>query len=124
VGHRLVILDEPKPFNPPSIPMNTRRTAVETPEQVIDHLRSLIAEAEKTIGSNFSEDAAESLSSLRERLGDIKEKVNDGVIFAREKIVAGAKQADSVIRTHPYETLAIALGVGVLLGVFLRRNED
>jgi ElaB/YqjD/DUF883 family membrane-anchored ribosome-binding protein len=104
--------------------MSTRRTTAETPEQVVEHLRSLIAEAEKAIGTNFSEDAEETLSSLRERLGVIKEKVADGVTFAREKIVTGAKQADSVIRTHPYESLAIALGVGVLLGVFLRRSED
>ncbi len=104
--------------------MNTRRTAVETPEQVIDHLRSLVAEAEKAIGSNFSEDTEGKLSALRERLGEIKEKVEDGVTFAREKVVAGAKQADSAIRSHPYESLAIALGVGVLLGVFLRRSED
>jgi len=107
-----------------TIPMNTRRTSIETPEPVNDHLRSLIAEAEKTMGTNFSQEAAESLSSVRERLSDIKEKVEDGVTFAREKIVAGARQADTAIRMHPYETIAIALGVGVLLGVLLRRKED
>jgi len=31
--------------------------------------------------------------------------------------------ADSAIRAHPYESLAIALGVGVLLGALLRRNH-
>lgn len=104
--------------------MTTRRTSVETPEQVIDHLRSLIAEAEKTIGSTLAEDADETLSSFRERFGDLKEKLSDSVSFARERITSGARQADSTIRTHPYETLAIALGVGVLLGVLLRRRED
>jgi ElaB/YqjD/DUF883 family membrane-anchored ribosome-binding protein len=104
--------------------MSMRRSTADTPEQVLEHLRSLIAEAEKAIGTNFSEDAEETLSSLRERLAGIKEKVDDGVTFAREKITAGAKQADSVIRLHPYESIAIALGVGVLLGVFLRRGED
>ncbi len=103
--------------------MITKRT-IETPEQIIDHLRSLIAEAEKAMGSNFTGDADEKLSSLRDRLGDLKEKVQEGVTFAREKIVTGAKQADSTIRSHPYESLAIALGIGVLLGVFLRRSED
>jgi ElaB/YqjD/DUF883 family membrane-anchored ribosome-binding protein len=104
--------------------MSTKRTSLETPEQLVDHLRSLIAEAEKALSSSFTENAEERLSSLRERLGDLKEKVQDGVTFAREKIVTGAKQADSTIRDHPYESLAIALGIGLLLGIFLRRSED
>lgn len=103
--------------------MITRKTAIETPEQVVEHLRSLIAEAEKTLGSNMSEGTEDKLSSLRDRLADMKEKVEDGLSIAREKIVIGAKQADSAIRTHPYESLAIALGVGVLLGAVLRRNN-
>jgi len=104
--------------------MSTRRSTAETPEQVVDHLRSLIAEAERALGSNFAKDGEEAMSSLRESLADLKEKVNDGVTFAREKIVAGAKQADTTIRAHPYESIAIALGIGVLLGVFLRRSQD
>lgn len=103
--------------------MITRKTAIETPEQVVEHLRSLIAEAERTLGANIGEGAEDKLSSLRERLVDMKEKVEDGLGIAREKIVIGAKQTDTAIRAHPYESLAIALGVGVLLGALLRRNN-
>jgi ElaB/YqjD/DUF883 family membrane-anchored ribosome-binding protein len=103
--------------------MNTRKTTLETPEQVIDHLRSLIAEAERTLGSNLEDGGQEKLGALRERLGEIKGKVEDGITAAREKICAGARQTDMTIRNHPYESLAIALGVGVLLGAVLRRNN-
>ena len=39
------------------------------------------------------------------------------------KVVAGARATDETIRAHPYESLAIALGVGVLLGALIRRNS-
>lgn len=103
--------------------MSTKKAATETPEQIVEHLRSLIAEAEKTLGSELAEGAGEKLHSLRERLAETKEKVEHGLAVAREKVVEGAKQADTAIRAHPYESLAIALGVGVLLGALLRRNH-
>lgn len=103
--------------------MCARKANFESPEQVVDHLRSLIAEAEKTLGSNLAEGSAEKLGALRERLADVKERVEEGFTVAREKICAGARQADTTIRAHPYESLAVALGIGVLLGALLRRNH-
>jgi ElaB/YqjD/DUF883 family membrane-anchored ribosome-binding protein len=37
-------------------------------------------------------------------------------------VVAGAKAADQIIRKHPYESIGIALGVGLLIGVLVRRK--
>lgn len=102
--------------------MSTRKAA-ESPEQLVENLRALIAEAEKTLGSELAEGAEDKLASLRERFSDAREKVEHAFSVAKEKVVAGAKQTDSAIRSHPYESLAIALGVGVLLGAFLRRNK-
>lgn len=41
---------------------------------------------------------------------------------AEEKAVERAKAADKVIREHPYQTIGIAFGLGVLLGVLARRK--
>ena len=41
---------------------------------------------------------------------------------AEEKAVERAKAADKVIRTHPYQTIGIAFGVGLLVGFLARRN--
>ena len=103
--------------------MSTRKATSDSPEQVVENLRALIAEAEKTLGSNLAEGAEDKLSSLRERFADARDKVEHALSVAKEKVVAGAKQTDSAIRSHPYESIAIALGVGVLLGAFLRRNK-
>jgi ElaB/YqjD/DUF883 family membrane-anchored ribosome-binding protein len=42
---------------------------------------------------------------------------------AEEKAAEKAKAADKVVRTYPYQTIGIALGVGVLLGIFARRGQ-
>lgn len=40
-----------------------------------------------------------------------------------EKAVNGVKAADHAIRTNPYPTLGIALGVGVVLGILIGRRS-
>ncbi len=41
---------------------------------------------------------------------------------AEEKAVERAKAADRVIRDHPYQTIGIAFGLGLLIGVLARRK--
>ncbi len=41
---------------------------------------------------------------------------------AEEKAVERAKAADRVIRDHPYQTIGLALGLGVLIGILARRK--
>jgi len=97
--------------------------SAESPEQLVANLRSLLADAEKSLGEGLVEGGESKLEALRERLVSARETAEHLFSSAKEKVVAGAKQTDSAIRSHPYESLAIALGVGVLLGAFLRRNK-
>ena len=41
---------------------------------------------------------------------------------AEEKALESAKAADKVIRTHPYQTVGIAFGLGLLIGFLARRK--
>lgn len=41
---------------------------------------------------------------------------------AEETAVERAKAADKVIRTHPYQTIGVAFGVGLLIGFLARRR--
>jgi ElaB/YqjD/DUF883 family membrane-anchored ribosome-binding protein len=95
----------------------------DSPEELLEQLRELVAEAEKTISEGLSEGAEGRLSNLRDRLQSAREQAMEAFTSARHKVVAGAKQADATIRSHPYESLAVALGVGVLLGALLRRRS-
>jgi ElaB/YqjD/DUF883 family membrane-anchored ribosome-binding protein len=41
---------------------------------------------------------------------------------AEEKAKESAKAADRVVRDHPYQTIGIAFGLGLLIGVLARRK--
>jgi ElaB/YqjD/DUF883 family membrane-anchored ribosome-binding protein len=101
-----------------------KTTTVESPEQIIENLRTLITEAEKTLGAAFTEGAEDQLGELRDRLESARDTAENFLAAARKKVTAGAKQADATIRAHPYESLAVALGVGVLLGALLARKSS
>jgi ElaB/YqjD/DUF883 family membrane-anchored ribosome-binding protein len=45
------------------------------------------------------------------------------VQLAEEKAVERAKAADRVIRDHPYQTVGLAFGLGLLIGVLVFRRK-
>ncbi|MEO5959519.1 MAG: hypothetical protein ABIZ49_10530 [Opitutaceae bacterium] len=96
----------------------------ETPEQLIEHISRLMAEAEAMITGPLAEEAGSKLSNIKERLESAKESVTAAYTRARKNVVAGAKYTNEAIREHPYQSLGIALGVGVLLGVIIGRKSN
>lgn len=99
-------------------------TTAETPEQLIEHISRLMAEAEAMIAGPVAEQANEKLADIKDRLESARDKLGDMYVRARKNIVAGAKYTDETIREYPYYSIGIALGVGVLVGALLRRSRD
>ncbi len=102
---------------------NDSVSKAETPEEVAEHISRLMDEAEAMLVGPVSDRVANKFDNLRARLEHLQSKAVDVYGDAREKVVAGAKATDETIRKHPYESLAIALGIGVLLGALIRRNN-
>jgi len=100
-------------------------TTESTPEELLQNIHRMMNEVEALIAQPGSSDgeAGSKLDHLRSRLNGAKENLQDFYQNARKKIAAGAKQADETIRSHPYQSLAIALGIGVLLGAVIRRSS-
>ncbi len=42
---------------------------------------------------------------------------------ANRKVVERAKAADHVVRSHPYQTIGLAFGLGLLVGILVRRKH-
>ncbi|HEX3729651.1 MAG TPA: hypothetical protein VHV47_07590 [Opitutaceae bacterium] len=107
--------------------MNHRtETHTESPEQLIKNIQKLMDEVEAVVAK--STDTAG--SALGEKLGDLRERFNSARTsaqgyykIAKRKVADGAEAADETIRSHPYESLAVALGLGVVLGALLRRRD-
>jgi ElaB/YqjD/DUF883 family membrane-anchored ribosome-binding protein len=113
---------------------DTGATTAETPEQLIEHISRLMAEAEAMLAGPHTEQAGSKLANIKERLemareqladvyGRARESLTDAYGRARQGVVAGARYTDETIRSHPYESLAVALGVGVLIGALIRRSN-
>lgn len=52
----------------------------------------------------------------------IVEQLKTMIQRAEDKAVERAKAADRVIRDHPYQTVGLAFGLGLLIGLLARRK--
>lgn len=102
--------------------MKTSPSPVQTPKELLAELHALVNEAEKMLGAALSEHTDEAMHSLRERYGAAQERLGALCTDARKRVVAGARCADEAIRTHPYQSLALAAATGLLVGVLLGRR--
>jgi ElaB/YqjD/DUF883 family membrane-anchored ribosome-binding protein len=92
-----------------------------TREKVAQDLRILIRDAEALLKAGVS-DAGGKVEELKARLHSSVDKMKATCHQLEEKVVAGAKATDKVIRAHPYESIGIAFGVGLLIGVLINRK--
>ncbi len=94
-----------------------------TPSELLHDLQKLVGEAEAMITDSVTEHSADAVESLQARFHAAQERFADVYAGARKKVIAGAKCTDTAIRENPYQALAIAGGVGLLLGVLLGRRS-
>ncbi len=90
-----------------------------------DHTQRALDEAKnaaRQTGENVKSQANEMIETGREtvrRFGDAWQSTKNNI---QEKAATSVKATDRVIRDHPYESLGIAFGIGVLLGVLINRK--
>jgi len=101
---------------------NNNVTTAQTPKELLNDLHTLVQEAEKMMGDSISEHTADAVSALRVRFDAAQERLGELYEGARKKVVAGARITDTAIRENPYQAIAIAAGVGLLVGVLLGRR--
>lgn len=101
--------------------MKQEAPASESAQQLLTQLRSLLAEAEELVAG--AEYPREELDNLHARLAQAQARLQEFYGTARQKIVDGAHTTDQAIRTHPYESVAVAVGLGILVGALLRRGH-
>lgn len=104
--------------------MKNRQEAstAETPEQLIEHISRLMAEAEAMIAGPVTDQAGGKLAEIKTRLESARERLTDAYGRARVGVASGARYTDETIRLHPYHSVAVALGIGVLIGALVRRD--
>ena len=93
-------------------------------QELIADIGQLMAEAEEMLNESTSHHAEETVALLRSPYGTRGERFMEKYISTKEKLSSIARRTDRTIRACPYESLAVALGIGILLGASLRRRSS
>ncbi|HTO03303.1 MAG TPA: DUF883 family protein [Opitutus sp.] len=94
--------------------------------RMLDDLRTLATDAEALVRATAS-DASDKAKEARNRLAATIDKAKStyeqmqaqGLSSAK----AAARSADDTVREHPYESVGIAFGAGLLIGVLFGRQS-
>jgi ElaB/YqjD/DUF883 family membrane-anchored ribosome-binding protein len=81
-----------------------------------------LAEDARALMAATADVAGEKVGEARKRLSAALESARDVAGRVRDKAVEGAKAADEAVREHPYQAIAIGIGVGAILGYVLARR--
>ncbi len=84
-------------------------------------LKAVVQDAEELLKATASQ-AGEKVSEVRQRLAAALESAKESCERIEEKTIAAAKATDRTIREHPYESIGIAFGLGLLVGVLVARK--
>ena len=84
-------------------------------------LRLIIRDAEDLLKTTAGA-AGDKAGEVRRRLANALESAKATCGRLQDKTVQAAKASDRVIRAHPYESLGVALGAGLLIGVLVARR--
>jgi len=90
-------------------------------ERLLRDLRAVVQDGEELLRAGAHE-LGEKGQAAREKLAAALEVAKETRRKLEERAVAGAKEADRLIREYPYQSLGIAFGIGLLIGVLANRR--
>jgi len=93
----------------------------ESTERLLQDLKAVVHDGEELLKAGAAE-LSERGMAARERLAAALEVAKETLRKLQDRAVAGAKATDKMIREHPYESVGIAFGIGMLLGVLVNRK--
>lgn len=96
-----------------------------TKDKLVADVKEVISDAEvllRETANDLTGRAKETSAKLAQKIDSAKIRLKELEGVAREKVVEGARETDRVIREHPYESIGVAFGLGLLIGILLNRK--
>lgn len=90
-------------------------------DRLVGDLKNVVHDAQNIL-KDTAEDASDKACAARERLLAAVESAKACCKNLETKALDGAKATDKVIRDHPYQSIGIAFGVGLLAGYIVTRK--
>jgi len=83
-----------------------------------------LAEDARALMAATADVAGDKVGEARKRLAAALESGKQIYGRVRDKAVEGAKAADQTVRENPYQAMAIAFGVGAVIGYFVAARRS
>jgi len=96
-------------------------TTEEANAKLVSDLKAVVDDAEELLRATAGQ-AGEKLKEVRGRLAAALEAAKTTCHGLEEKTTAAAQATDRCIRDHPYETIGVAFGLGLLVGILVGRR--
>lgn len=96
-------------------------TTQEANQRLVADLKVIMRDAGELLKATAN-DAGEKIKEARVRLTAALESAQASCERLQQSTVEAAKATDRVIREHPYESIGIAFGAGLLVGVLVCRR--
>jgi ElaB/YqjD/DUF883 family membrane-anchored ribosome-binding protein len=90
-------------------------------EKLLEDVKQVVRDGEELLKAGAGE-LSEKGKAARARLASALESAKETGRRLQERTIAGAKATDKVIREHPYQSIGVAFGIGLLIGVLVNRK--
>jgi ElaB/YqjD/DUF883 family membrane-anchored ribosome-binding protein len=90
-------------------------------ERLVTDLKRVVRDSEELLKDSAGA-VGEKAREMRERLAQSLESAKIACRRLEERALEGARATDKVIREHPYQSIGVAFGVGLLIGVLVTRK--
>jgi ElaB/YqjD/DUF883 family membrane-anchored ribosome-binding protein len=90
-------------------------------EKLLQDLKEVVRDGEDLLRAG-AEDLSDRGAAAREKLASALAAAKETQKRLQQQAIAGAKAADTYIRENPYQSIGIAFGVGIVLGVLATRR--
>jgi ElaB/YqjD/DUF883 family membrane-anchored ribosome-binding protein len=91
--------------------------------KAISHDMGQLADDTRGFMAATADAAGEKVGEARQRFVAAVDRSREACGRVRQKVVEGAKAADVAVHEHPFQAIAISIGVGAILGYLLGRRR-
>jgi ElaB/YqjD/DUF883 family membrane-anchored ribosome-binding protein len=99
-------------------PFTDQSESLERRDQLLFDLKVVVRDIEELLKSTAGQLSEKASAELKSVLGRAKELCTQ----LEHRAALTFRQADQVIRQHPYQTIGVAFAVGALIGVLVNRR--
>jgi ElaB/YqjD/DUF883 family membrane-anchored ribosome-binding protein len=93
----------------------------DTTEKLLEDVKQVVRDGEELLRAGAGE-LSDKGKAARARLAAALDSAKETGRKLQERTVASAKATDKVIREHPYQSIGVAFGIGLLIGVLVNRK--